>query len=209
MLDFFKLPGFAEAAAQQNAARDMPFLGVSIPIAGANVLPITLRGYTVLSQSGNPWVTGGEATEVSALAFLWVVSDEYQFAKPPPQKFIKRFAKLWNEEERAKLDEYVELMFIDSGSGASTNRDASRVSAAASYIHLLTKSYGWTRQQILDTPIAELNQYVRCIQLDNDGGAINRLTDRIKSKFLVDINEMPVEDRAAFLSSLSAREEAA
>jgi hypothetical protein len=209
MLDFFKLPGFAEAAATQSAARDLPFLGVSIPIAGANVLPITLRGYTVISQAGNPWVCGGMATDAAALAFIWVVSDEYEFAKAPPKKFIERFARQWNDEERVKLDEYVDLMFLDTNSGDSTNRDASKVSAAASYIHLLTKAYGWTREQILDTPISELNQYVRCIAMDNDSGAVNKLTDRIKSQFLIDLNAMPVEERDGWIANTMRGKEAA
>lgn len=210
-LDFYKLPGFSQAAELQDTARDWPFLDAPIPIAGAQVLPLTLRQYTMLSHAKCKYITGGIIEDEDALALLWVVSTEYQ-PGPPPKAFTRRFVKLWNEEERDKLDEYVDLMFLDSGGGGVSNRDAGKVSAAAQYVFLIAPKLSWTRDQVLDTPMPELNQYVRCIQLEGDNAkdVQNKLTDKLKADWMREINAVPVADREEVINRLAiVREEAA
>jgi hypothetical protein len=183
------IPGYAEALARERELRELAFCGACAPIAGVEVVPLTLRRLALLRLAHNPFVAGsGPIRAADAALFLWVVSSVFKPADTAARDaFVKRIAALPTRDVQAGIYEYLHLAFFDLDAG-SNQTSAPIASFEASVVHTLAKEYGWTRDAILDLSLAEISQYLRLIDASRGSPVVNPTSDGVKMKWLESVN---------------------
>lgn len=166
------------------ATLDYPWLVRTHQAGPFTLHPISIRSWRALVHASNPLVCGGIVDLQAAVEFLWLHSNEFREAQLQDtataakirdvaqsnfRKLVQDLILDGNDFFRT-LIECVELQFEaalppsrKSGSLWET------ISVCGSVVHDLASSYGWTIEYILDLPIAQVFQLVRCIVRDRVG----------------------------------------
>jgi hypothetical protein len=204
-----QIPGYSEAlaavSAQDAEARDFAFLGLPKEICGIEVVLLTLRQYLRLLLLKNPLVVGGTPSPGHVVEFLWLLSPGYVEAwvpgAPDAQEahrkdalekldaFIARVGFMDLPAFLAQIRAYLDFIFADAP-GGSGEGGVAVTSFAAVITDLLGREYGWTRDEVLDTPLPVIYQQLRRIILHHNPKAaiINRRTDAVNREFLQKLN---------------------
>lgn len=160
-----------------------------MPIAGVEVVPLTMRRLCYLRIANNAFVSGNDKiTPAHAAQFMWIVSRGFKPGDIAARDiFIRSIAKLPTADVFAGISAYLEDAFFDIESSSGSNR-APISSWEASVIDSLASEYGWTREAIMDLPVAEISQYLRLIEHRRGGSVVNPLSDGVKMAWLEQLN---------------------
>jgi hypothetical protein len=185
---------YPAALQQERENRDFSFLelpfvlGASPDRAGIPIRQITLRQLLVRLNIDCPFMTG-RVPEVEDIAeFLWFLSPDFQPGSgdsPNRHSFIKKVAQLPYDEAVKEIDRYLDLVFLDAPPSGGKHKTPI-ASAAATLIDIFASEYGWSRDVILDSPVPQLYQLLREIELRHKGKDavfINRLSDKVKAQW--------------------------
>lgn len=194
-----EIPGYVRAVQRADRIedywRDFAFLGLNekLRLVGGRTVEVkllTLRMFVQLWAVRSPFLVGGPIRPEHVGQFLWRLSPEYCTDGEARRRYITKIAGLPFMSCVRAINRFVDRMLIDSppteDKPSNTKHD---VSFAASMIHMLGNAYGWLPDQVLDTPIPALFQFIRSIQRDHQPDAItfNPLRDRygarVASKF--------------------------
>jgi hypothetical protein len=182
------------------------------------VRPLSLRMFLQLCAVRSPFLVGGAIRPEHVAQVLWRLSPQYDARNnlplplplnlkradeeveeeeelSPRQRFIASIAALPFRPAVRAISRFLDRMLIDRppsrGGGDGSKADTS---FAAALIHTLASAYGWSDDQILDTPMPRLFQYIRKIQREaaaEHGQALptfnplrDRLTKRLTEKFM-------------------------
>jgi hypothetical protein len=85
-----EIPGYKAAVERENLIRSASFLPVNESLAGFEVVPMSLRHYTILCISKNPLLYGKAPSVEQLAAFLWLLNPAFS---PKPCKAKKRLYK--------------------------------------------------------------------------------------------------------------------
>ena len=180
------IPGLAEKLAdarrREAELRDLPFLGVDLDIGGVAVKQITPRHWLYLDAAGVPFFCAEAMNPVHVALFLWILSPKFRPGDIAARDaFLLEIVNVDYAAAVKAIGEFVDDAFLDrpEGGGSSSAPTTSYVAAIIDMI--ATGGYTWTKDVILDTPFAELFQYIRRIEQRLYGvPLINRFTDRAR-----------------------------
>lgn len=172
----------AVARAERNAdeRRDLALSGVDLRLCGLDVRQLTPRHLLILFAARNPFLFGGRRASEHVAQFLWIVraqpasSSSSSSASPASndrEKFLRRVARIPYLRACKAIDAYIDASLMDKPPSTGSKRSAI-VGTFASIVHEIASLYGWSRDTILDSPIAEIYQYFRLITRDRDPKAI-------------------------------------
>jgi hypothetical protein len=175
--------------------RDFAFLGINEELrlgkTRVEVCLLTLRMFVQLMAVRSPFVVGGRVRPEHLVQLLWRMSPKYQANdKAARAAFIESIAPVFAGTVFPRAVRIVSRFFdrmlldkppVSEGGGVSSKPDAS---FAAGVIHLVAKNYGWSQDEILDTPMPVLFQFIRKLQRDQDPEMEhwNPLTDRFTAR---------------------------
>lgn len=179
------------AKKKEREYRARPFLReASLKLCGVVVKQFTLRHLTYLHAAGCCFVAGGDPTAEHVAVFLWICSPCFSIDKKERQSFIRSIVNVSFLKSCDEINAYLNDALFDIPRGAS--QGVPIASFEAQIIHEIASAYGWGANQILDTPMAELLQYVRMIDRDWQAKAgkkpitSNPLSDAVMSDFLAE-----------------------
>ncbi len=189
-----EIPGLKEAIEREQQVRDYAVLRLPHEVCGIQINPLRLRDYILLSSIRNPFIAGGYKRKVDAAQLIWLLSTTYLAPTggflQRIQSRLRRSALMWTigkiEEDEliAEVDEFLDEMFMDAP-GGSANSTPPCASFGAELIHLMHER--WTREELLNMPLPELWQYLRCMG-DPKAPKFNKFSDRAKAQFLEEMN---------------------
>ncbi len=195
-----EIPGYTRAGVRADRLedywRDFAFLGLTetIRVPGGRTVEIqqlTLRMFIQLCAIRSPFMVGGKIMPEHVVQVLWRLSPEYGSNQDARKAFVSAMADLPFLSTIRALQRYFDRMLADKPPTSSRRSDSHPdTSFAASVIHALAKTYGWTDDAILDLPMPRIFQYLRKIRRDNDPDMAyfnplrDRFTKRITDKYL-------------------------
>lgn len=188
LLDPTSIPGYAEARHKEQAARDLAFLNLPIPLCGVPVWQMTPRHMLILQRVGNRFIAGGIPRPEDVAGFIWTVSTQYRPGDNATRaEVVAKIALPYGDAVLAVRD-YVDSAFMDAP--ANSGGGKLYTSALVFLVHSLALSYGWDDEAIMGKPLARLWQYVRHLQTVNNPRAPQfNPSDRVIGEWLRGVNE--------------------
>lgn len=192
-------PQFFAARAAEQRNRLLSYAAVSdplrLPLASGRVVTVpqrhlTLRALVELELVASPFVTGGPVTAWDAYRVLWRLHPHFlRRDEPAPlgarlRALVTRLRLAWLTGRllwpagAAVLRDRLAAAYQDSpAEAAGEGEDESPTSApphcaADDLCHLFARHYGFTRDQVLDAPLAGLLQLLRAATLAQPDGDI-------------------------------------
>jgi hypothetical protein len=186
------IPGYREALAEaeqrEESFRDLALLGLNVTVCGVDCKQFTPRHFIILNAARSPFLCGGDITPEDIAAFLWVISSCFDpDCRDSRDLFVAFIAgELEFESAITEIEQYLDNALIDRPASTSRGHRSPPVSFAASLIHRIASAYGWSPESILDRPLAELYQYLKCIRLDANPNEPNMspFVTKLNAKFL-------------------------
>ncbi len=166
LLDFTQIPGFAEAANEEQANRELAFQPMPPPISGVVVRHMNARHHILLSGCRNRFVCGGRPRPEDVAMFLWFLSPEYSTEPGMREAFVAETVRALDWES-VVLDcyRYLARVYQDWPAHENSGPQKMYMAPVVWIVDLLASEYGWTDEAILEMPLARIWQYVRRITL--------------------------------------------
>jgi hypothetical protein len=163
-----EIPGYPEAVKRENDIRDAAFLDLTTDICGIKIRQMTPRDLLILDGTDNPLVCHGIPSSPQLAHFLWLLSGSY-CNNAPIRRFIfaRKVRPLPFMQTVKACWKYVEETFQDSPGGSGPQATP----FAGWCAHLIDRTafnYGWTRGEILNTPLQILFQCQKVIRARKD-----------------------------------------
>jgi hypothetical protein len=184
-----QIPGYREAVEaaemEEESLRDFAYTGWPESICGAEVKQFTPRHFLLLCSIKSPFLCGGDPSPEDVGLFLWVVSPEFKpFDLEARARFLESIITLPYAESVQEIRAYIDRARFDRPSGGSGSTAVA--SFFASLVHVFASEYGWSRDQVLDSPMAALYQELRMIIRDHDPRRPfpNRISDAVKQSVI-------------------------
>jgi hypothetical protein len=150
--------------------------------------------FVQLCAHHSPFLVGGRVGPEHVAQILWRLSAEYDTRTTNPdarKQYIETIADLPFHSSVRAITRFIDRMLTDKPPAPAGPSDSKPdTSFAASIIHALAKTYGWTDDAILDLPMPRIFQYLRKIRRDGDPDIAyfnplrDRFTKRITDKYL-------------------------
>ena len=196
-----QIPGYADALAREEEARELAFLDVPQDLLGVAVVPLTLRRVRALTAAGSPFFGGGAPTAGDVAVFLWALSPEYQPADAEGRvRFTAELAASGVLADLAgaalAIGDFLDWTWNDApcaGPSRGSVQSENLTSFEANYVDTIASVYHWSEAQILDCPLPRLFQYLRRIALRTDPKAkfASRYSLKVKGDWLRSLNAQP------------------
>jgi hypothetical protein len=149
-----------------------------------------------LCYCDSPFLCTGERRPEHVAQFLWALSPGYA-AGDDTKSIAKRRAFIREialtvpyQKSRDQIEEFLDLMFFDAPS-PDGKPIPPRVALATKLIDKFALEYCWSMDAILDSPMPVLFQLLKqmAIRKNPEYCAINRLSDKVRQKWAVEIEE--------------------
>lgn len=188
---------FSEMRAAEEARREQAFLTVPVTICGEEIRPMTGRDLLVLNGIESPFVCPGDVGPVELAMFLWIlnVTNDGSQGWRNLRRRKKMFQRIGPRNFDASVKEcreYVDAIFQDAPKGSAEPGERRPLGTCflVPLVMRIAKETGWDRNAILDTPLAELFQYLKYIAAREQGKDFNDWSpsDAITNEFLCELN---------------------
>ena len=183
------IPGYREAVTEERRRRERAWIGLVDDIGDVPIAPLTLRRFVTLAVLGNAYVTAGKAPTVAdTVQLLWICSTDYR----PDQRAFETWAARTMKKAPivrlvAGIEAYLAAAFFDAnGSDGAAPSTTPAWGWPAAWVDQFAREYGWTVDQVMDTPIAQLFQLERLLvkRIKPDSLFTNPLSDAAKRQWL-------------------------
>lgn len=190
------LRAWHEAADKERAARDSVFFDEPCELAGIPVRLMTLADMRTLVAIKSPFVCGGPVHAVDIPLFLWVLFTGHSAGTAAREEFYAHVCTLDYSALLAEIDEYLELVFLDSPDGSGS---PGAVSVYATVIDAVASEYHWRAEEVMAMPLPRLFQFQRAIaRRKGHGTGSNRITAAAQARYCEERDKVPVEHRDAW-----------
>lgn len=181
------IPGLREAMERETFVRDQSFLQLPEVIGGVDVQPLTLRQMLLLESIGSPFVVGGPVQPHDVGAFFLVVSGHPSGWNR--WRLLRRVGLMDSRQSIADIEDYMAETFMDAPP-SSRSESISYFSNAAALVDYFASEYGWTEEQILDSTLKRLFQYLKASNRRHNPKAILfNPSDKVRGDWLRKQNE--------------------
>lgn len=180
------IPGYAEACRREQENRNLAATLSTLPLCGIPAAQLTPAHLTLLSLCRNAFIEGREPHPEDVAMFLWFVSPEYCTDTRKRDRFVRRnVGKLPFRKSVAEIDEYLERTFQDSPPRSGNDEGPQYVAPVVYLVDLFAHQYGWSAQEVMNTPLAFLFQCMNAMkQRLKPGAPLFNPSDALKSKHL-------------------------
>jgi len=182
-----------DAAAFEKKLRMEAVVGVDQEIAGLKLRQISVRDLLHLEFTENRLTMGEEPCLEDLMAFVLMLSNDKPFFK---SRYAKKVGSIIRENEDVRLDLicYFNAAFTDMPSGVNPSGVSEKFDSTVSVVTLvdgIAFNYGWTLDDILDTPVSTALQLLqRILQRSSEGySPRNAITQQAKAKELNRLKE--------------------
>lgn len=185
LLKWSDIPGLREAIKRETDVRDASFLDLTTNICGVAIRQMTPRDMLILDGIGNPLMNGGMPTPAQLAEFLWLLSPDFKPNSRWKQwLFGARIRKIDYLHAVKACFRYIEDTYQDSP-GSSGMSSMPYAGWPAYIIHRIAINYGWPRKEIINLPLKELFQYLKCItRHHNPEAPMHNPSDKVKGDYL-------------------------
>ena len=189
VLKWSDIPGLREAIKRENDIRDASFLDLNTNICGVKIRQMTPRDLLILDGIGNPLMSGQLPSAAQLAEFLWLLSPQFKNHAPIRRFLFGRSIRKISYVAAVKAcGKYIEETFQDSpaSSGVSSMPYAGW---CAYVVNRVAINYGWSRNEIINLPLKELFQYLKCLTRHHDPQApMHNPSDKVKGDYLRKLN---------------------
>lgn len=202
-------PEIGQLSAAFRADQLAAFLRIEGPICGVEVLPYTPRMGMELEIAGNSYVVGGLATAEDSVQFIHRVS--VQFSRGDRKQPGAIAAAVMDKAPVDEIKAYLKRSHAvaDCFSDPDSREKAPPVDSswASHLVDIFCGRYGWSIDDVLDTPYRILWQQMNRVLEDKnpDYRQRNPETGRIKAEYLKSLEGPPVAPVAARQTPRSPR----
>lgn len=198
---------YKAALREEKAIREEIFLDLPAKICGIRIQQITPFLFARLCAMDTPFLSGRDADEGEIIRFLWALSPDFSSDLHPKTPWYRRLLGkkrisrrdafirdawihlrgCWDEAE-FQIDAFIRDTFIDAprGNGGSS---VPYVTGVAWMLYRMGREpFRWDKERTLKTPMREIYQYMRCQKIDNGGILYNEISDKIKARWLDELN---------------------
>ena len=183
-----------QAFAWEEENRELAFLGLSAPLCGVPVVPLSLRRMTFLLQAKSAFFYGRAPALEDVALFLWACSPKFRPGDPERQgEFLTDLcagsALADMDAMLAAIKDYLEAAQNDAPAGQVVAPGKEKEPVFCFVAHLvdpLAKEYGWSLGDIMEMPLALVYQMLRKIALRNNEKAVffNRRSRKVRGDWL-------------------------
>lgn len=177
----------ARAEEQDADRRDLAFLAPAITIARLPCLPLTPRMMLCLYLAKSPFLCGGTPGGEHVAQFLWIVSPQFRLGdRAAAVAFARRIGQRVPYVATVRKIDAVVADALRDRPARSAGKGIAIASWVAALIHLFAFHYHWGKDEVLDTPIAQLLQLKRHIdrELNPNLPPFGGVADRVKGAWL-------------------------
>lgn len=179
-----KYAALAEAAeAEDGSRRAEDFIEVARTVCGLELRQLTPRDLLYLDYAGNALIRGGEIKPTTLAQFLWQMLDQQPQGWWGERKFFKHCAALPFGQSITEIQAYLERTFADAPpvrSGAASGAEVSPIGTsfvAPLIVRIAAGIPSLTPPAIMDTPLPQLFQYRKILNLDAAAKAGEKLRE--------------------------------
>lgn len=187
MWELSKIPGYAEAIAEERIDRAVAFLGLPELIAGISVEPLTARRVQWLRAVSNPFLAGGnKVNDAQIIQFIWMVHKDFRQGSDAFAQFAASLEELDTTKAERDIEAYLERAYLDQMPG-----EAGRpyYEPAAYIIYMMQgEPFRWTEERAMTTDLRIIYQLLKVHAHANGKSLINRKSDRIAGDWLDELN---------------------
>ncbi len=189
-MDILSIPGYAEAIVRERIVRDAAFLGIHESIGPFEVVSMTLRHWVVLRMMNSPLLRNGTPDPIDLVNFLWLLSPKFTRHKGWARRLFDRRCRkhflppnnysLWNTRfSRIKFKLKCEKRLLNAAKMIDSAREyvgetmqdrppsqptliyeIDYYSDPAYFCAIMGREFGWSQDEVLDTPLKRLFQYL-------------------------------------------------
>jgi hypothetical protein len=188
-------PLFAEEKAKEDARREEAFLDLPLIVCGESIRAMTPMDLLVLNGVNSPFVCGGEITREECEYILWFLnttnSGRNSFGDAwRSGRMIRRLTRVPLSEIADAITAYVESTFQDAPEKAEGESRPLGLCFIVPMIMRIAQATGWSRQDIMRTPLAQLFQLLKVQRAWEQGKDFVDVSpsDRITGRFLAELN---------------------
>lgn len=149
-----------------------------------------MRHMIIFESIGHPILSGGELSEDDAKTFLWVLSKGFELNDDKARAFRKKV--VIDETFKEEIENYLNDIFKLSATGGGGDDDSEHYASAM--FDLIGSEYGWSIEQMLNLPVAQMLQLVGSItkrfQMKSGQPVVkfNPELDALKAEYLQRVN---------------------
>lgn len=193
----------AAAEAQENDRRAEDFLDIPRTVCGLPLRAMTPRDLLVLDYAKSPFVSGGEITAARVAQFLCALHDNPPRGWLANRRFFRHCAELIFADAVAEIRAYVDRVFADApvvrGEGG---KPIGAHFVAPLIVSLCAGIPGLTPQAVMNTPLPQLFQYRKVLDLEEARRTGGKFRDRSPADTLLhecleEANRINVAEEAA------------
>lgn len=191
------IPGYKEALAFEQEAREEAYLDAPAFICGVPVRQITPRLLAVLFYIRTPFLWGGMATPGHVGQFLWAIHLEYVTegpAHPKRDAFLHSIEGMDFGKAEVAIDAFLEKTFLDAPYGG---KEATPYVCSVAWIEwrMAQKPFGWAwEDRTANTPLRRIYQLIRCEDMRSGKLMVNRKSEGLRGDWLASIQGKSQEE---------------
>lgn len=190
---------FAEEREREESHREEAFLPISQTVCGEELRQMTPHDFLILNGIESPFVCNTETDAADVVIFLWQLNTRNDgtrswFNERRRKKMIQRVAFLGFDDSVKQCFAYIEKTFQDAPKATQSQGDRIAKPIGTCFlvplILRIAKETGWSKDEIMRTPVAQLFQFVKHLNAEALGKDFVDWSpsDRVTNEFLVDLN---------------------
>jgi hypothetical protein len=168
----------AHQVTESNHWSNEAWLPISEDFKGIKVRNMTLADLLILDGIQTPFIYGGDYSDEAAVAFLWVVSEEFSYEETERKDFYKKCVQITILEAVDFIEGYCRKTFAESDTMGKG--DQGQTYWVSYFVDLFGKEYSWSMKETLQLPIRICFQMLTAINeraSAQNGKSYNRVTE--------------------------------
>lgn len=190
---------FAQERAKEESHREEAFLSITHTVCGEELRMLNPTDFLILNGIESPFVCNLDVDAADVVIFLWHLNVENDgtkswFNERRRKRMIRRVAGLHFGDAVRDIFAFVDKAFQDAPRSKIKQGDAISKPIGTCFlvplIMRIAKETGWGREDIMQTPLPQLFQFIKHLNAEALGSEFIDFapSDAITNEFLVDLN---------------------
>lgn len=190
---------FAQERLKEESHREEAFLSITHTLCGEELRMMNPMDFLILNGIESPFVCNQDVDAADVVIFLWHLNVQNDGSKSwfnelRRKKMIRRVAGLNFGEAVSQIFAFVDKAFQDAPRAKAPKGDKISKPIGTCFlvplIMRIAKETGWGREEIMQTPLPQLFQFVKHLNAEALGSEFVDYSpsDEVTNEFLVDLN---------------------